>query len=107
VTSTPARYKNRTLDFEIERGFTDKDEFTLQLDSNLEIEAMPNDVSIETKFGSYTFSITKLSDNQLLYKRVYVLNKGYYPKEDYNAFREFKLNVAKHDKTKIVLLTKT
>jgi hypothetical protein len=107
VTDTPARYKNRMLDFEIERGFTDKDEFTLQLDSNLEIEAMPNDVSIETKFGTYTFSITKLSENQLLYKRIYVLNKGYYAKEDYEAFREFKLNVAKYDKTKIVLLTKT
>jgi hypothetical protein len=107
VTNTPTRYKNRMLDFEIERGFTDKDEFTVQLDSNLEIEAMPNDVAIETKFGSYNFSIKILSDNQLLYKRIYVLNKGYYSKEEYETFREFILNVAKYDNTKIVLLTKT
>ena len=107
VTNTPTRYKNRMLDFEIERGFTDKDELTIQLDSNLEIEAMPNDVAIETKFGSYNFSIKILSDNQLQYKRIYVLNKGYYSKEEYETFREFILNVAKYDNTKIVLLTKT
>ena len=107
VKSTPTRYKNRKLDFEIERGFTDRDEFTIQIDSKLEIEAIPNNVSIETKFGSYEFTITRLSDKKLLYKRIYILNKGYYPKEDYEAFREFKLNVAKYDKTKIVLLTKT
>ncbi len=107
VTHIPTRYKNRTLDFEIKRGFTDKDEFIIKLPSELSIEAMPNDVLIETKFGSYSFLITKLSENELLYKRTYILNKGYYPKEEYKAFRDFRKQIVKHDKSKIVLVNKS
>lgn len=107
VTSVPARYKNRTLDFEIERGFTDEDEFTIKIDSSLKIEAIPDDVSISNAYGNYSFSIEKISENELVYKRTYILNKGYYPKQDYKAFREFISQIVRHDKTKIVLISKT
>lgn len=106
VTNIPTRYKNRTLDFEIERGFTDKDEFIIEIDNSLSIEALPNDVDITTKYGSYKFSITKLNENELLYKRTYSLNKGYYPKEEYSNFRDFIATVVKNDKTKLALTTK-
>jgi len=106
VTNIPTRYKNRTLDFEIERGFVDKDEFVINIDPTLQIEAMPDSVVITNKFGSYEFSIEKRSDSELLYKRTYVLNKGYYSKEEYEEFRTFRANVVKHDKTKIVFVTK-
>ncbi|MCK8480845.1 DUF3857 domain-containing protein [Psychroserpens algicola] len=107
VTGIPTRYKNRTLDFEIDRGFTDTDEFIIKIDPTLKIEAMPDDVSISNAYGSYQFSLEKISENELLYKRKYVLNKGYYPKEDYKAFRAFISQIVKHDKTKIVLISKT
>ena len=107
VTYIPARYKERTLDFEIERGFTDKEEFIIKIDTNLKTEAVPNDVSITNQFGSYEFSIEKISENELLYKRTYILNKGYYPKEDYTAFRDFMSQIVKYDKSKIVLISKT
>nr|WP_321235868.1 DUF3857 domain-containing protein [uncultured Psychroserpens sp.] len=107
VTNIPTRYKKRTLDFEVERGFTDKDEFTIKIDPTLSIEAVPDDVSISNTYGSYTFSIEKISENELLYKRTYILNKGYYPKEDYKAFRDFMAQIVRHDKTKIVLISKT
>ncbi|OUS00458.1 hypothetical protein A9Q86_10830 [Flavobacteriales bacterium 33_180_T64] len=107
VTRIPTRYKNRTLDFEIERGFTDKDEFSIKIDPSLAIEALPNDVTISNQYGSYNFSIEKITENELLYKRTYILNKGYYPKEDYKAFRDFISEIVKHDKTKIVFISKT
>ncbi|MFT5849023.1 DUF3858 domain-containing protein, partial [Psychroserpens sp.] len=107
VTQIPTRYKKRTLDFEVERGYKDVDEFTITIDSNFDIEAMPNPVDISNKFGSYSFSIEKLSDSKLLYKRTQILNKGFYEKEEYKAFRAFKSAVVKHDKSKIVLISKT
>lgn len=107
VTRIPTRYKKRTLDFEIERGYKDVDEFTITIDSNFNIEAMPNTVEISNKFGSYSFSIEKLSDDKLLYKRTQILNKGFYPKEEYDTFRTFMSTMVKHDKSKIVLIYKT
>jgi hypothetical protein len=107
VTHIPTRYKNRTLDFQIERGFVDEDEFIITIDPSLKTEAVPDDVLISNQFGSYQFSIEKKSENQLLYKRSYILNKGYYPKEDYKAFRGFMSQIVKHDKSKIVLISKT
>lgn len=103
-TQIPTRYKNRTLDFEIERGFTDTDEYIINIDPTFEIEAMPNAIEISNKFGSYSFSIEKVSDSQLLYKRTHILNKGYYPKEEYTDFRSFMSEIVKHDKSKIVLI---
>lgn len=107
VTRVPARYKKRTQDFEIERGFVDKDNFTITIDPALKIEAVPDDVDISNQFGSYKFSIEKISENELTYKRTYVLNKGYYDKEEYDTFRDFLSQIVKHDKTKIVLISKT
>jgi hypothetical protein len=106
VTYIPTRYKKRTLDFEIERGFIDEDEFSIKIDPSLNIEAVPDDVLIANQFGSYKFSIKRISQNELRYKRTYILNKGYYPKEDYKAFRDFMTQIVRYDKSKIVLISK-
>jgi len=107
ITYSPPRYRTRKLPFEIDRGFTDIDEFEIKLSPELEVEALQEDVNIVNKFGEYSFSITKLEDNKLLYKRKFVQNKGSFKKEDYKAFRQFRLNVVKHDKSKIVLKQKS
>jgi hypothetical protein len=107
ITRIPTRYKKRTLDFEVERGYKDVDEFIITIDANFDIEAMPNAVDISNKFGSYSFSIEKLSGGKLRYKRTQILNKGFYDKEDYSAFRAFKSTMVKHDSSKIVLISKT
>lgn len=103
IKKIPTRYTKRTLDFEIERGYTDKDEFIIELDPGISVEAMPKPIIISNKFGEYKFSIEKLSDHKLVYKRTHILNKGYYPKEEYDDFRSFMSTIVKHDKTKIVL----
>ncbi|WP_298900233.1 DUF3857 domain-containing protein [uncultured Psychroserpens sp.] len=103
VEGIPTRYENRTLDFQIERGYKDVDEFVIKIDAGLKVEAMPKPFEISNKFGVYKFSIEKRSDHELVYKRTQILNKGYYPKEDYNDFRAFMSAIVKHDKTKVVL----
>jgi hypothetical protein len=106
VSTIPARYSTRYLDFQISRGYEDQDEYIFEFPNTLEIEALPDSVSIDTKFGTYEFSMKTLDKNRVSYKRRYVLNKGTYAKEDYEDFREFRKLIAKHDKSKMVLLIK-
>lgn len=106
VSSIPARYTTRKLDFQISRGYEDQDEYILKFPESIEIEALPEPVVVETKFGTYQFSLEVLDNNSVRYTRRYVLNKGNYAKEDYEDFREFRQLIAKHDKSKMVLLIK-
>ena len=94
------------MPLEISRGFLDTDTFEITLPDNYSIEALANDVTIQNKFGTYAFSIKKISDTKLKYSRTHLLKKGTHPKEDYKAYRNFRKQIAKHDKTKIVLIKK-
>ena len=103
VTNIPPRYTERKLEFKINRSFKDEDEFIIQLPEGFEVEAMTESKTLKTKFGTYKFTIEKLEGNKLKYARTYILNKGNYEKEDYKAFRNFRKQIVKHDKSKIVL----
>lgn len=104
VTNIPPRYTERKLEFKIDRAFKDTDEFIIQLPEGLKVEAMTNSKEVKTKFGSYNFNIEALEGNKLKYTRTYILLKGNYPKEDYKAFRAFRKNIVKYDKSKVVLV---
>jgi len=102
----PKRYRTRKLALEISRGYIDTDKFEIVLPDNYAIEALAENISIKNKFGEYKFSIEKISPTKLKYARTFFLKKGIYPKEDYKAYRNFRKQIAKFDKTKIVLIKK-
>ena len=104
VTTIPSRYVDRKLEFKIDRSFKDTDEFIMQLPEGLKVEAMTDSKEIITKFGAYKFKLETLENNKLKYTRTYILNKGSYEKEDYKGFRDFRKQIVKNDKTKIVLI---
>jgi hypothetical protein len=104
VTDIPPRYLERKLEFNIDRSFKDVDEFIIQLPEGLKVEAMTDSKEIKTKFGSYKFNLETLEGNKLKYTRTYILLKGKYQKEDYKAFRAFRKQIVKNDKTKVVLI---
>jgi hypothetical protein len=105
-TFIPKRYRNRKLPLEISRGFIDKDQFEITLPGDYTIEAIPDDVLIENKFGKYQISIKKINENKLQYSRTLFIKKGLYPKSEYKNYRNFRKKTAKLDKTKIVLIKK-
>jgi hypothetical protein len=41
--------------------------------------------------------------DKLVYKRKLTLNEGVYPKDDYEAYRKFKEQIAKSDNIKIII----
>ena len=99
----PQRYRNRKLPFEIQRGYVDEDETIIEIPEGYKIEAMPEGANIENKFGSYNTEIT-LENNKIAYKRKLFVNHGSYPNTDYDAYRNFRKEVAKKDNSKIVLI---
>ena len=103
VTNIPPRYDKRNLDFKVQRAYEDIDEFIINFPEGVEVEAMSEGETIETKFGTYTFKLEKIEDNKLKYSRICLMKKGNYDKKDYEAFRDFKKQIVKLDKSKIVL----
>jgi len=106
LTSIPDRYRNRKYPLEIQRGYYDTDDYEIKLPADYKIEAIPDDVTYETKFGSYSFAITKKDDQTLRYKRSIKVKDGLYPKEEYSNYRKFIKKIVKYDTSKIVLVKK-
>lgn len=103
TTEIPPRYDKRKLDFKIQRAWEDKDKFIINLPEGAVVEAMSEGETLESDFGTYTYKLEKLADNKLKYTRSCLMHKGNYDKEEYKAFRDFKKEIVKLDKTKIVL----
>lgn len=99
----PPRYKTRSLPFEIDRGFYDVDEYEILLPENVVVEALFEPIEIKNKFGLYKASIQSKDEKTLIYTRELLINKGAYTKEDYKNYRQFRLDIAKYDKSKMVL----
>lgn len=107
ISKVPPRYKTRKLPFKIERGFYDYDEYVLSVPEDFEVETLQEAHVIENKFGNYSYAITKNKDNTLTLKRYFVIQKGAYLPADYEEFRNFLLEVAKRDHSRIILIKKS
>lgn len=100
---SPRRYRNRTNSFEIDRGFLDEDEIVIKLPENYIVDALPNKIFIEEKFGKYEATFEFQNANIIKYCRKFTLNNGYFDQMDYEDFRIFIERISKADNTKIVI----
>ncbi|WP_194766791.1 DUF3857 domain-containing transglutaminase family protein [Tamlana sp. I1] len=103
-THIPDRYRNRIWPLKVKRGFKDVDEIEIKWPAEYKIEAMPKAITIENKFGSYKTAIETIDENTLIYKREFIIKDGAFPKEDYDAFRNFHKEVSKQDNAKVALI---
>lgn len=100
----PQRYRKRNNPFEISRGFSDYDEFIINLPDGYNIEAIPDNVEIESKFGSYKAEFSLVDNHKIIYKRTLISHEGFYPKEDYESFRSFREQISRNDNAKVVII---
>jgi len=105
-TRVPKKYRQRKYHLEKQRGWRDEENIKIEIPNSYSLVSMPTDVEISNEFGAYSLSIEKISENSLLYKRVFQLNKGVYPKEAYKEYRKFIKKVVKYDQSKLLLVTK-
>ena len=100
--SVPAKYRERETPFRVSRNKSIVDTVIFTLPQNLVVLSLPQEVKLETKFGTYR-SVATLKDGKLIYNRTYTLNKGNYPKEEYGEFRSFVKQAHGVEKRKIIL----
>jgi uncharacterized protein DUF3857 len=100
----PKRYKNRQRPLNISRGYLDIDEVTIELPEGFQVNALPEPIKIESKFGLYTSEISRQEGGNLVYRRKFELYKGVFPKEEYKNYRKFRKEVAKNDNQKLILI---
>lgn len=103
ITNVPDRYRERTMPLKINRGYLDEDEFTLKLPEGYVVESLPQDIRLESKFGTYEAAFVKNENGSIFYRRKQFLKEGTYPKEEYEAYRVFVKDVARNDNAKVVL----
>jgi hypothetical protein len=101
----PKKYKDRKIPFEIDRGFCYEDESIISIPSNFKVEALPSEQNLKNEFGSYEYKI-ELKNNELVYKRKFLIKKGYYTPDQYEAYRKFREQVARSENSKVLLISK-
>lgn len=101
------RYRNRTMPFQVNRGYFDEDEVMITLPEGYDVEALPETSHLSGKFGEYHAEITQSGSNTLRYKRSFLLKDGYYPASEYESYRLFREQVARLDNAKVILNKKT
>ena len=103
----PPRYSKRKLPLQIQRGYLNESTFEWQLPEGFEVASIPEQVVLNSKFGTYSFSIEPIDNSKLIYKRKLEIFKGDYQKTDYKDYRSFRREITKADKASIVLKRKT
>ncbi|MEI9910652.1 MAG: DUF3857 domain-containing protein [Bacteroidota bacterium] len=94
---------SRKYDLELGFEYRDVDSVEIELPKGYEPEAVPQDVSINSKFGKYNCSV-KLKGNKLLYYRTMEKYSGRFPAKDYNDLVKFYEAIYKADRNKVVLV---
>jgi len=101
----PKKYKDRKIPFEIERGFCYEDESIIIIPNNFKVDALPSEQNLKNEFGSYEYKI-ELKNNELVYKRKFLIKKGYYSPDQYETYRKFREQVARSENSKVLLISK-
>lgn len=102
-TESVKRIRNRKNPFEIQRGFSDKDEIAIALPQEFSIEFLPTNFELKSKFGEYKTEFIKEENNKLVYKRSLFIKKGMYSNTEYDEYRHFIEQVSRNDNAKIIL----
>lgn len=99
----PPRIIDRKRDLHISMGYFDTDEIEIKIPLGFNFDKLPENVTIENKFGVYSISFEEINQSTIKYKRVLYLKKDTYPPEEYVVYRDFLKKVAKLDKTKFLI----
>jgi len=86
-------------------AFTTTDSVHIDIPAGYSIEAMPKDLTINNKFGSYEVHF-KVTENKIDYTRLYKEKEGTFPVSDYAELVQFYNDMYKADRSRIVFVKK-
>lgn len=84
------------------RSFSMEDNLTIAIPEGYSLENGIEPIAFSSSFGTYELSIKNEPGHLVIYRKL-VLNNSIQPKEQFEAFVTFFKNIAKADKTKLVL----
>ncbi|MFT3912284.1 MAG: DUF3857 domain-containing protein [Ferruginibacter sp.] len=93
----------RKYDVKIDVEYQDLDSVVIELPKGYTAEAIPDPVSLNSKFGKYSSSV-KLVDNKLYYYRNLESFSGRFPPASYDELVKYYAAVYKADNNKVVLV---
>lgn len=102
VEYLPPKAPDRQTDFIQGEAFTELDSVVFRFPEQFNFEYLPEGVSIESKFGTYTSEI-KQEQGRMYYKRKFVLWKGRYSPDEYQEYTDFMKKVITADALKAVI----
>ncbi|WP_339841171.1 transglutaminase family protein [uncultured Maribacter sp.] len=102
----PKKEKDRNRDIVIKRGYLDEDDFIIELPKGYKVEANLKATKLNNEFGEFEVSIEQLSESKLHYKRRLLIQSGVFSNTVYDDYRNFRKEISRIDKNKIVLLKK-
>lgn len=105
-TYIPRNVKQRKTDVYINTSYLDVDSVLFQVPEGYHVEHFPSGIEIKNNFGVYQTTF-EASEHGILYIRKMILNKGIHPADSYAELRNMFKQIAKADKTKIVLVGST
>jgi transglutaminase-like putative cysteine protease len=97
--------EERKVDYVLDYEFHNEDSVEIEIPEGYQPESIPQDVSIKTKFGTYSCSV-KLTGNKIYYHRSREQVSGRFPAEDQAAFTKFFEDIYKYDRARVVLVKK-
>jgi hypothetical protein len=95
----------RTVDLVFSQEWRDEDNYEIEIPEGYQLEATPQNVSLKTKFGTYSCS-TKLEGSKIIYHRVREQFSGRFPAKDQTELAKFFEDIYKADRGKMVLIKK-
>ncbi|MFT4016128.1 MAG: DUF3857 domain-containing protein [Agriterribacter sp.] len=108
ISRTYSRLKpieNRKYPVSLGMDFIDIDTTVLEIPGGYIVEALPQALKLESKFGKFECS-TELKENKLVYHRYIERTGGEYPASDYNELVKFYDQIYKADRSRVVLVKK-
>jgi hypothetical protein len=96
---------DRKYDIDYRYSFIDLDTAAIAIPAGYTIEAMPKDVNINNKFGSYEIHF-KVDGQQINFTRAYKRSEGRFPPADYPELVKFYDDMYKADRGMVVFIKK-
>jgi hypothetical protein len=85
--------------------YHDVDSIYYKTPDGFAIEALPDEMNVVSSFGNFSLKVIK-QDQGILYIRSLEIKDYQVPAENYNEYREFFAEVAKADRSQVVLVKK-
>jgi hypothetical protein len=98
--------KPRHSDILIDRSSIEHDTLIYKIPKHYKYESLPAGITLNTKFGNYTFSVSA-SETEIVCVRKFTILEGRYKAADYKEFYDFILSISKADNAKVILTKKS